>query len=152
MDELQRIEKLQNEIKQLKEKIKTLESPELPKGILSNTYLAKDVWGILRLLKGTPPEDHITPFVETTISKKDYENKKYDEKTISRLRFPNGNIIFRQGYIIDPNSLEGRIIQHNLANQKDTKIENQKQREKRWKINAMNGEEAKEFMRNLKKQ
>jgi len=144
------ISKLEAKIKELEDKIKKLESAELVLDSLSGMYLVMDIHGKLQLVMGEPPEDYKTPIVETEVNLDDYRNNKYNEETLSSFRFPNNNIIFRGGFAINPNSLEGKIVQFIYEEQIKSHADDVEKSKTYWKITKMTGEEAKKYMEDLK--
>jgi len=144
------ISKLEAKIKELEDEIKKFESAELDLDSLSGMFLVIDMHGKLQLVMGEPPEGYKTPIVKTEVNMDDYRKNKYNEETLRRFRFPNNNIIFRGGFAINPNSLEGKIIQFLYDEQIKSHAEDVERSKKYWKITKMAGEEAKKYMEDLK--
>lgn len=140
------IAKLRAQIRKLKRDITKLKTIKIPEN-LTNTFFVKDQYGRLALAYGTPLKGYESPVIKTKVTRQEFVIGVYDKKTLKEFKFPlTGNIIFRGGYAIDPESFEGQIITKIILRQGKDLRENEKQTAKVEQILKMDTKQILEYL------
>lgn len=138
MNELQRIQELEEEVKKLKEQIRQLVNPDIVLDSLSGTFLAVDLNNHIQIIQSKAPKNYKTPEVPTELTRTAYYNNTYNRKLIEEFTFPTTrNIIFRGEYAIKPDSTEGKIISFLLQEQVRMRKEDETHKERFFEITNM---------------